>query len=140
MPDILKIPSLVIVACMASACTPGNRIYTQEAAAGTDQVTIKGYSRNFLFAADQMAFDLASVETQTYIPYLSRATVNPGRYCVQARRWTMILRGSDMTMSESACFDAEAGHTYLIRRREGGFRVIDRRNPTVVTFAETEQG
>lgn len=140
MPDLPRIFALPAMALAMVACTPASQVYEQQAAPGAEQAVIKGYSRNFLFAADEMAFDLAAVETQTHVPYLSHATVNPGRYCVQARRWTMLFRASDMTMSESACFDAEAGHTYLIRRRDDGFSVIDRRNPTVITAAATDDG
>lgn len=116
------------------ACVGPNR-YTQTTVTESEQAVIKGYSRHYLFGADDMAFDLVDAADNTLVSYLNQATVNPGRYCILARRWTMAFRASDMVMSDAACFDAEAGHTYLVRKRGDEFRVIDRRDPEVVSAA-----
>ena len=87
----------------------------------------------------QMAFDLVSADNQELVAFVKRAKVAPGRYCVRARRWTMFLRGSDMQMSDTACFDAEGGHIYRIRRRGDGFAIIDRKDPTVVSLVPAKQ-
>lgn len=47
----------------------------------------------------------------------------------------MLLRGSGMTLAGSACFDAVAGHTYVIRPAGDGYRIIDRQDPVVVTIS-----
>ena len=131
-------PAVVLLLASAlTACVGPNR-YTQPGVVESDQVMIKGHSRNYLFGADDMSFDLVSASDNTLVSDLSQATVAPGRYCVRARRWTMAFRASDMVMSYAACFDAEAGHTYLVRKRGDEFRVIDRRDPEVVSVAAQE--
>ena len=136
------IAGVTVLASLLGGCGAGPNRYTQPGADAPDAETavIRGYSRNFLFGADDMAFELTAVADDTLVAYIDEATVLPGRYCVQARRWTMAFRASDMTLSESACFDAEGGHTYLIRRRDDGFSVIDRRDPTVVAVAAKDTG
>jgi hypothetical protein len=125
---------ILLLASALTACVGPNR-YTQPGVVESGRVVIKGHSRNYLFGADDMSFDLVSESDNTLVADLNQATVAPGRYCVRARRWTMAFRTSDMVVSDAACFDAEAGHTYLVRRRGDAFRVIDRRDPEVVSVA-----
>ncbi|UCG73584.1 MAG: hypothetical protein JSV45_04225 [Chromatiales bacterium] len=133
--DRLALPILASVALCA--CSSAGQTY--RAPAEGEHAEIRGYYRNFLVAADEISFDLVSADNQELVAFVKRAKVEPGRYCVRARRWTMFLRGSDMQMSDTACFDAEGGHIYRIRRREDGFAIIDRKDPTVVSLAPAEQ-
>ena len=48
----------------------------------------------------------------------------------------MLLLGSGMTLAGSACVDAVAGHTYVIRPAGDGYHIIDRQDPVVVTITQ----
>jgi len=138
-PELSRITLLASLALALSACGTTRYTHRDSPAEDADQAVIKGYSRSFLFAADELAFDLSAADGTRLMPYLTKATVDPGRYCLQVRRWKMFLRGSGMTLSNSACFDAQSGHTYLIRSGGDGYRIIDRQDPVVVTVTQAEQ-
>lgn len=79
-PDNTRLNPTAISALALALSACGTSRYTHQDTIANDanQVVIKGYSRSFLFAADELAFDLSSPDNHTLIPYLTKATVEAG--------------------------------------------------------------